>query len=105
MAQNRTSKELVAPNLDQQPLCIHYPPLDVNFELKSDLIHLLQAFHGLPGEDPNKHLKEFHIVNSSMKPTSVTEEQIKLRAFPFSSKDAAKECCTIYHWVLLRHGM
>uniref|UniRef100_A0A803QRD7 Uncharacterized protein n=1 Tax=Cannabis sativa TaxID=3483 RepID=A0A803QRD7_CANSA len=33
MAQNRTLKELVAPNLDQQPLCIHYAPLDVNFEL------------------------------------------------------------------------
>ncbi|XP_062088503.1 uncharacterized protein LOC133795067 [Humulus lupulus] len=91
MAQERTLKELAAPNLDQQPLCIQYPPLDVNFELKSGLIHLLPSFHGLPGEDPNKHLKEFHIVCSSMKPAAVTEEQIKLRAFPFSLKDAAKE--------------
>ncbi|XP_062119327.1 uncharacterized protein LOC133833085 [Humulus lupulus] len=61
VAQQRTLKELAAPNLDQQPLCIQYPPLDVNFELKSGLIHLLPSFHGLPGEDPNKHLKEFHI--------------------------------------------
>ncbi|XP_062086125.1 uncharacterized protein LOC133792231 [Humulus lupulus] len=91
MAQQRTLKELAVPNLDQQPLCIQYPPLDVNFELKSGLIHLLPSFHGLPGEDPNKHLKEFHIVCSSMKPAAVTEEQIKLRAFPFSLKDAAKE--------------
>ncbi|XP_062086282.1 uncharacterized protein LOC133792396 [Humulus lupulus] len=91
MAQQRTLKELVAPNLDQQPLCIQHPPLDVKFELKSGLIHLLPSFHGLPGEDPNKHLKEFHIVCSSMKPAVVTEEQIKLQAFPFSLKDAAKE--------------
>ncbi|XP_062103514.1 uncharacterized protein LOC133814588 [Humulus lupulus] len=91
MAQERTLKELVTPNLDQQMLCIQYPPLDVNFELKSGLIHLFPSFHGLPGEDSNKHLKEFHIVCSSMKPALVTEEQIKLGAFPFSIKDAAKE--------------
>ncbi|XP_062104265.1 uncharacterized protein LOC133815441 [Humulus lupulus] len=91
MAQQRTLKELAAPNLDQQPLCIQYPSLDVNFELKSGLIHLLPSFHGLPGEDPNKHLKEFHIVCSIMKPAVVTEEQMKLRAFPFSLKDVAKE--------------
>uniref|UniRef100_A0A803NX59 Uncharacterized protein n=1 Tax=Cannabis sativa TaxID=3483 RepID=A0A803NX59_CANSA len=90
MAQNRTLKELVVPNLGQQPRCIHYPPLDINFELKSNLIHLLPAFHGFLSEDPN-NLKEFHIVCSSMKLTSITEEQIKLQAFPFSLKDAAKE--------------
>ncbi|XP_062080578.1 uncharacterized protein LOC133785345 [Humulus lupulus] len=91
MAQQRTLKELAVPNLDQQPLCIHYPPLDVNFELKPGLIPLLPSFHGLPGEDLNKHLKEFHIVCSSMKPVAVTEDKIKLRAFPFSLKDAAKQ--------------
>uniref|UniRef100_A0A803NHK9 Uncharacterized protein n=1 Tax=Cannabis sativa TaxID=3483 RepID=A0A803NHK9_CANSA len=79
VAQNRTLKELVALDLDQQPLCIHYPPLDVNFELKLGFIHSLLAFRGLPGEDTNKHLNELHIVCSSMKPPSVTEEQIKMR--------------------------
>ncbi|XP_031100852.1 uncharacterized protein LOC116004820 [Ipomoea triloba] len=51
MAQNRTLKELGAPNLDQQPLCITFPALDANvqFELKSGLIHLLPSFHGLAG--------------------------------------------------------
>jgi hypothetical protein len=60
------------------------------FELKSGLIHLLPTFHGLTGEDPHKHLKDLHVVCTSMKPTGVTEEQIKLRAFPFSLKDSAK---------------
>ncbi|XP_027155336.1 uncharacterized protein LOC113755559 [Coffea eugenioides] len=78
-------------NLNQQPLCITYPTLEVAFELKSGLIHLLPSFHGLPGEDPHKHLKEFHVVCSTMKPQGVTEEQIKLRAFPFSLADKAKD--------------
>ncbi|KAJ9159387.1 hypothetical protein P3X46_024895 [Hevea brasiliensis] len=87
----RTLKELAAPNLNQQPLCIQYPALNVAFKLKSGLIHLLPKFHGLAGEDPHKHLKEFHVVCSSMKPQGVLEDQIKLRAFPFSLEGASKD--------------
>ncbi|XP_073133960.1 uncharacterized protein [Henckelia pumila] len=43
------------------------------------------------GEDPHKHLMEFHVVCSSMKPHGVTEEKIQLRAFPFSLKISAKD--------------
>ena len=93
MAKNQTLKELAAPDLNQQPLCITFPALDATttFELKSGLIHLLPTFHGLVGKDPHKHLKELHVVSTSMKPTRVTEDQIKLRAFPFSLKDSAKD--------------
>ena len=61
------------------------------FELKFGLIYLLPTFHGLASEDLHKHLKELHVVCTSMKPTGVTEDQIKLRAFPFSLKDSAKD--------------
>ena len=93
MAENQTLKELVAPDLSQQPLCITFPTLDATttFELKSRLIHLLPTFHGLADEDPHKHLKELHVVCTSMKPMGVIEDQIKLRAFPFSLKDSAKD--------------
>ena len=93
MADNRTLRELAAPDLNQQPLCVTFPALDetTTFELKSGLIHLLPSFYGLPGENPHKHLQEFHIVCISMKPPGITEEQIKMRAFPFSLKDAAKD--------------
>ena len=87
----RTIRELAAPNVHYQPLCIQYPQLQVNFELKSGLIHLLPKFHGLASEDPHKHLKEFHVVCSTMRPQGVDEEQIKLRAFPFSLDGAAKD--------------
>ncbi|XP_051130793.1 uncharacterized protein LOC127251225 [Andrographis paniculata] len=89
----RTLRDLAAPNLAQQPLCINFPTLNntIAFELKSGLIHLLPSFHGLAGEEPHKHLQEFDVVCSSMKPPGVTDEQIKLKAFPFSLKDAAKD--------------
>ena len=79
-----TLRELAELDLNQQPLCIQYVDLEVNFELKSGLIHLLLKFHGFACEDPYKHLKEFHVVYSSMRPQGVTEEQIKLCDFPFS---------------------
>ncbi|RDY03213.1 hypothetical protein CR513_13238, partial [Mucuna pruriens] len=41
-----------------------------SYELKSELIHLLSKFHCLAGENPYKHLKEFHVVCSMMRPRS-----------------------------------
>ncbi|XP_042449005.1 uncharacterized protein LOC122033921 [Zingiber officinale] len=86
-----TLRELAAPDGSHQPLCIEYPELEVDFELKSGTIHLLPKFHGHSGEDPNRHLQEFHVVCSTMKPQGISEEDIKLRAFPFSLADAAKD--------------
>ena len=91
MVDERTLRELATPDLNQQLLCITYPVLEVPFELKSGLIHLLPSFRGLAGKYPHKHLKEFHVACSTMKPQGVTEEQIKLRAFPFSLADKAKD--------------
>ncbi|XP_027096001.1 uncharacterized protein [Coffea arabica] len=63
MANTQTLRELAAPNLTQQPLCITFPRLSENaaFELKPDLIHLLPTFHDLPGEEPHKHIQEFDV--------------------------------------------
>ncbi|XP_051144086.1 uncharacterized protein LOC127260399 [Andrographis paniculata] len=89
----RTLRKLAAPNLTQQPLCINFPTLNntIAFELKYGLIYLLPSFHGLASEEPHKHLQEVDVVCSSMKPPGVTDEQIKLRAFLFSLKDASKD--------------
>ena len=63
---------------------------EFTFELKSGVINLLPKFHGLPGEDPIMHLGEFHDVCMGTKPSNVTEEQIKMRAFGFTLKDSAR---------------
>ncbi|XP_052481156.1 uncharacterized protein LOC105800930 [Gossypium raimondii] len=87
----QTIRQLAKAPIEQPPLCLAYHTVDTDFELKSGLIQLLPTFHGLQNENPHKHLKEFHMVCPSMKTQGVTEDQIKLCAFPFSIADSAKE--------------
>ncbi|RDY11558.1 hypothetical protein CR513_03749, partial [Mucuna pruriens] len=93
---DRTLKELATPDVVYQPWCIQCPPLEPaqSYELKSSLIHLLPKFHGLVVKvqsDPHKHLKEFHVVCSTMRPQGIPEDHIKMKAFPFSLDGAAKD--------------
>lgn len=89
VAQQQTFKEFVALNVENQLLCINIDN-NVNFELNSGFIHLLPTFNGFAGEDPHTHLKELHMVCVGMKSNGVDKEQVKLKAFPFSLKGAAK---------------
>ncbi|CAN6685878.1 unnamed protein product [Malus baccata var. baccata] len=97
MAQdNHTIKELSASGLDNAtPLCIQYPAAaqgkTEEFELKSSLLHHIPKYHGLSMEDPNKHLKEFEVVCSSMSPINVDGSILKMKAFPFSLMEKAKD--------------
>ncbi|CAN6560153.1 unnamed protein product [Malus baccata var. baccata] len=93
---NRTLKELSASGLDNAaPLCILYPMTaqgkTEEFELKSSLLHHIPKYHGLSMEDPNKHLKEFEVVCSSMTPVNVDGSILKMKTFPFSLMDKAKD--------------
>ncbi|CAN6547372.1 unnamed protein product [Malus baccata var. baccata] len=93
---NRTLKELSASGLDNAaPLCIQYPTAAQGktdeFELKSSLLHHIPKYHGLSMEDPNKHLKEFEVVCSSMTPVNVDGNILKMKAFPFFFMDKAKD--------------
>ncbi|KAM1180397.1 hypothetical protein ACFX2G_019869 [Malus domestica] len=93
---NRTIKELSASGLDNAvPLCIQYPVAAQGktdeFELKSSLLHHIPKYHGLSMEDPNKHLKEFEVVCLSMTPINVDGNILKMKAFPFSLMNKAKD--------------
>ncbi|CAN6711810.1 unnamed protein product [Malus baccata var. baccata] len=93
---NRIIKELSASGLDNAlPLCIQYPRAAQNktdeFELKSSLLHHIPKFHGLSMGDRNKHLKEFEVVCSSMTPMNVDGSILKMKAFPFSLLEKAKD--------------
>ncbi|KAM1056753.1 hypothetical protein COP2_030912 [Malus domestica] len=93
---NRTLKELSASGLDNAaPLCIQYPRAAQGktdeFELKSSLLHHIPKYHGLSMEDPNKHLKEFEVVCSSMTPVNIDGNILKMKAFPFSLMDKAND--------------
>jgi len=87
----RTLREMVALDFTYESLCIQYPDEGVPYVLKIGLIHLLPKFHGLASEDPHKHLKEFHIFCSNMKPPDVQEDHIFLKAFPHPLEGVAKD--------------
>ncbi|GKC79987.1 reverse transcriptase domain-containing protein [Tanacetum coccineum] len=58
-----------------------------DFELKNHMIQQVQnscQFHGLPGDDANKHLDKFLIVTQSMKQNGVTDDALRLYLFPYS---------------------
>ncbi|RDY03521.1 hypothetical protein CR513_12884, partial [Mucuna pruriens] len=84
---DRMLKELATLDVAYQPWCIQYLQLEPaqSYELKS-------------GEDPHKHLKEFHVVYSMMKPQGIPKDYIKMKAFPFSLDRAAKD------WLYLHLG-
>ncbi|KAL5187077.1 hypothetical protein HKD37_05G012817 [Glycine soja] len=65
---NRTLKERTTPDVVYQAWCIQYPKTKVSYELNFGLTHLMPRFQGLAGEDPHKHMKEFHVMCSTMQP-------------------------------------
>ena len=87
----RTLKELATPDVPRQTLGIVFPELEKPLKSNSGFLNLVPKFNGLLGEDPHMHLKEFLVVYSTMRPDRVDEDQVKLRAFPFSLHNLAKE--------------
>nr|GEU35834.1 reverse transcriptase domain-containing protein [Tanacetum cinerariifolium] len=58
-----------------------------NFGLKNDMIQQVQnscQFHGLPGDDANKHLEKFLHVTQSIKVNGVIDDALHLYLFPHS---------------------
>ena len=105
LARTQTLKDLATPTLDQQPFCIDMPQLEVAFELKSRMIHLLPTFHGLSGEDRNKNLKEFHVVCSSRKPLEIFMEQDNLEPSIFPCPTMPKNGSITFHMEPSQQGM
>ena len=65
---------------------------DMNFELKSSLINMVQAspFGGKPNEDTNAHLQNFLELCDTVVIWVVAADVVKLRLFPFSLLGKAK---------------
>nr|GEW70436.1 reverse transcriptase domain-containing protein [Tanacetum cinerariifolium] len=84
----RTMKELCQPSLNGRggpisPIAIQA----TNFGLKNDMIQQVNnscQFHGLPGDDADKHLDKFLHVTQSIKANGVTDDALRLYLFPHS---------------------
>nr|GEV79445.1 reverse transcriptase domain-containing protein [Tanacetum cinerariifolium] len=84
----RTTKELCQQSLNGRGGPI--TPISIqatNFGLKNDMIQQVQnscQFHGLPGDDANKHLDKFLHVTQSIKVNGVIDDALRLYLFPHS---------------------
>nr|GEW49657.1 reverse transcriptase domain-containing protein [Tanacetum cinerariifolium] len=84
----RTMEELCQPSLNGRggpiaPIAIQV----MSFGVKNDMIQQVQnscQFHGLPGDDANKHLDKFLHVTQSIKVNGVIDDALILYLFPHS---------------------
>nr|GEX69929.1 reverse transcriptase domain-containing protein [Tanacetum cinerariifolium] len=84
----RTMEESCQPSLNGRggpitPIAIQ----TTNFGLKNDMIQQVQnfcQFHGLPGDDANKHLDKFLPVTQSIKVNGFTDDALRLYLFSHS---------------------
>nr|GEX23491.1 DNA-directed DNA polymerase [Tanacetum cinerariifolium] len=66
--------------------------LTENFEIKTNLLQLVQAnkFHGFESENPHNHISNFKRMTATLKYRDVLNDAIKLMLFPYSLEDAAR---------------
>ena len=78
------------------PIAPHVPE-DIFFEIKPALLNLVmrEQFSGIGNEDAAAHLNNFVELCEMQKHRDVDGDIIKLKLFPFSLREKAKECC--YH--------
>ncbi|GJV21167.1 hypothetical protein Tco_1370187 [Tanacetum coccineum] len=84
----RTMEELCQPIMNGQggPIA----PVNIqatDFGLKNHMIQQVQniyQFHGLPGDDANKHFDKFLTITQSMKQNEVFDGALRLYLFPYS---------------------
>ncbi|GJW84195.1 hypothetical protein Tco_0157340 [Tanacetum coccineum] len=84
----RTMEELCQPTMNGRGRPI--APVNIqatDFGLKNHMIQQVQnscQFHGLPGDDANKHIDNFLTITQSMKQNGVTDDALRLYLFPYS---------------------
>ena len=92
--QEKMLRDYFVPSNEDAGSPLVYPDVAAeNFELRSNMIQWVQqacTFYGLPNEDPNDHLRTFIRICSTIKIKGLSEDDIKLRLFPFTLMDRAQ---------------
>ncbi|GKD39820.1 reverse transcriptase domain-containing protein, partial [Tanacetum coccineum] len=84
----RSMEELCQPSIDGQGEPITPIPIQaMDFGLRHHMIQQVQntcQFHGLPGDDVNRHIDKFLEITQHMKQNGVSDDALRLSLFPYS---------------------
>ncbi|GKB82461.1 reverse transcriptase domain-containing protein, partial [Tanacetum coccineum] len=84
----RSMKELCQPSIDGRGGPIASIPIQaMDFGLRHHMIQQVQntcQFHGLPGDDANRHIDQFLEITQHMKQNGVSDDALRLSLFPYS---------------------
>nr|GEV10659.1 reverse transcriptase domain-containing protein [Tanacetum cinerariifolium] len=91
MADNRTVAQMLQAPIEGYEDAIVVPPINANnFELKQNLINLVQSNQFMGRQDPHNHLRFFNKVTSRFRHLEVPNTTIKLLLFSFSLEGEAR---------------
>ena len=89
--QERPLKDYFSSLVNLSTSCIRYPNVAaMSFELKPSVLNCLPTFYSLENEDSYNHLNDFHTVCQTFKYENFSDDDVKLRLFPFFLKDRAR---------------
>ncbi|GJR53750.1 reverse transcriptase domain-containing protein [Tanacetum coccineum] len=84
----RSMEELCQPSINRRGRPIALIPIQAtDFGLRHHMIQQVQntcQFHGLPGNDANRHIDKFFEVTQHMKQNRVSDDALRLSLFPYS---------------------
>jgi len=90
MAQEATLRDYFAPLATGPPTCIVLPETTaLSYGIRPQIVSMLPKFHGFDREDPYQHLNKFLTVLNTFKERDLSDEEVRLRLFPFSLEDRA----------------
>ncbi|GJV34004.1 reverse transcriptase domain-containing protein [Tanacetum coccineum] len=85
---SRSMEELYQPSIDGRGRPISPIPIQAtDFRLRHHMIQQVQntcQFHGLPGDDANRHIDKFLDITQHMKQNGVSDDALRLSLFPYS---------------------
>ena len=77
--------------MNLRPMGITLPAVTQNWDIHANFIQILPKFHGMPGEDPQRHLQDFEMVCQTQPSDHGREEYVRLVSFPFTLQDGARD--------------
>nr|GEY48764.1 reverse transcriptase domain-containing protein [Tanacetum cinerariifolium] len=92
MADRTMEKLLQAPTEGYGEAIVILKMLAENFEIKTNLLQLVQAnkFHGFERDNPHTHISNFNRMIATLKYRDVPNDAIKLMLFPYSLEGASR---------------